>query len=698
MSYTLLNINLKNTKDASWRSIKISDDDVAHKQHGQLFCMAELTKADDEKIETIEGLMEFVMTLFTEQDSFTSTRSEDLLEHMLEETNREFTQMTEDMESGAFTDLSIIIGIIKHDNLVISSHGKLSAWLLHPFAKKGNEVRYRWVDILENSKKNEESASGKLFDQVVAGELAEQQSFIIGTKNVWQIFTQDKFKELVLGTKAKRLKQIIIKTVGDLPTRTDMAVLVGKNESKNSVMADTADIDEDADESLTEEYASQKEEKHKALANLFGVSKNTQDNKTGDSKRVPALKQEAKKLEQHSGSIATHVEKKIVSGKNWFTRLSGKAKFLFVVAVVLLVAAVQSFSWINSQNQEEKISVQFDEKLAIIKDKQDEAEAKLIYNDKVSARELIQEALGLTYDLPDRYEQEEAQKKELAAELEKTLQEIDGLETLSGLSNVFTFPAETSLTAVHELIPLRAGTMLVVTNQPVLQLIDLSAQSSHEIPLENVTDTLVDTAYDKESATLYALTKSNTILKVALSSIDSSTSAIEAETLDFSIADIGDPSVITFYANKLYAVDPADQQVKKLDLANNSVTNWLANSQAGLGATIDAAIDGNIYLAMQTEVRQYFRGEPTGWAITGLTPLPATIVAMHAELDGQFIYLLDTTTSRLIVLNQDGSLVKQFTSPQLISPAQLYVNEQGRELYILDGKTIFRIPITWLNE
>ena len=695
MAYLLSNINLKNTGNTSWRSIKITEDDTAIAQYGQLFCIAELIKSDDKKIKIVEELIDYVMTLFSEQDGFTSTRAEDLLEHILEEANREFTKMTNEIEPGDLTDFSCIIGIVKNENLVLSSHGKLEAWLLHPFAKKGKDASYRWVNILENTKKNGDSDSGKLFDQVIAGELSEKQSFVIGTKNLWRIFTQDKFKELIFANRSKRIKQIVVKTVDSLPTATDLSLLLGKDEMPGKKSAVTQKKEDPQDEVQDDEQEGSRE-RNRAIATLFGGD--TKKQRTGDTRRMMPPSPNTKKLEQQTDSIAGHVEKRIVTSKNWFQRLSTKSKVLFVIALVLIVGSIQSFAWINSQNQEEKISVQFDEKLALIREKQDEAEAKLIYNDKVSARELIEEALGLTEELPERYQKEEEQKEQLASELTRTLREIDGLEQLPVLTEVFTFPQDITLTIVHEVIPLRAGTMIVITESPSAIVVDVEQKNAVSVPMSGIEGTLTDTSFNSETNTLYTLTDGNQLYEIPLGSLEATSESLATRQINTSIADIGDPSVISFYANNLYLVDTADRQVKKLVLANNAVSSWLSSPQTGLGAAIDIGIDGNIYIATQTGITQYFKGDLTGWAITGLTPSPSTIVAFHAALDDQYIYLLDNTTTRLIVLNQDGSLFRQFTSPQLISPADVTINESGKELYILDGRTIFRAPITWLTE
>ena len=682
MNYSLANINIKNTRNDSWRLISVTEDEKIISEHGQLFCVAELKQGTDAKVEIVESIVSYILEVFSEQAQENTSRSEDLLEHLLEEVNRKFTEASTDIEPGSFNDFSFVIGIMKSESLVLSSHGSLQAHLLHPFAKKGNDMSYRWVNILENAKNGNGTTSGKLFDQVIAGELAEKQSFIIGTKNVWQVFTQDKLKDLILDNRIRRIKQILVKTINGLPSETDIALLVGKDEpvklKRKAAVVDTTQDDEKP----------QDDEKHTALKKLFG--NHDKKDKTIDphqpKKIIPAT------------PISSQVENKISGGKNWFSKLPKKAKITFVIVVVLGVGFIQSLAWINTNNQDEKISVQFDERMQEIQSKRDEAEAKLIYNDKESARTLIMEALELTYKLPERYEKEGEQKKEIEDELKETLLEIDGLETLQSIQSVFTFSPETAPKVVHNIIALRSGLMVVVTDKASMSVIDVPNQTANNVTLDGIQGTIDDATWDKETKTLYALTNENKVFEIPLNNLDLTDTSISTKELGFSIADIGDPSTFTFYANKLYAIDAADRQIKKLGLSDNSVSTWLSQEQAGLGAVIDLVIDGNIFIATQNEVTQYFKGNKTEWAISGLTPLPSTIVDIHADLDDQYIYLLDNSTTRLIIANESGLLFKQFTSPQLISPASFSVNEATREIYILDGQTIFRVPITWLAE
>ena len=692
MAYSIANVNLKNTEDDSWRIVSISEDGAIKKDRGTLFCIAEIVKADDEKVRVIEELVEYVLSIFSDQDVFSTPRSEDLLEHLLDEINRKFAETSAHMKAGSFSDLSFIVGIIHNENLVISSHGTLQAWLLHPFAKNKDEEKYRWANILENVKQRTDDTHSKLFDQVIAGELSEKQTFVITTKNLWQVLTQDKFKDLILNNRIRRIKQVLVKTINTLPSEVDMAFLIGKDgptkSKKGALKASIVDAEENNDD------PQEVSEKHHALAKLFGGSKDKKDKPSIEEDNEP---QDNRKMDRAT-SISSHVEDKLSNGKGWYARLPKKSKVIFVILIVLIGGSIQSIYWINSRNQDEKISVQFDERLLEIQNIRDEAEAKLIYNDKESARELINQALQLTYNLPQRYEKEEVQKKELEEELEETLLEIDGLETLSSIQSVFTFPPEAAPTSVHSIIALRSGFMVVVTDKAALTVIDVPSQTSNAIPYDSVEGTIDDASWDASTNTLYLLTSENKIFEVSLSNVEFEDSSLSTKSLDFSIADIGDPSVFTVYANRLYAADPADRQIKKLELANNNVSSWLTNEQAGLGAVVDIAIDSNIYIATQSELSQYFRGERTDWKVSGLTPPPATVVDIHADGDDEFIYLLDNATTRIIILNTSGQLFKQYTSPQLISPAAFAINESTKEVYILDGQTIFRVPITWLTE
>jgi len=701
MAYTLTNINLKNTTSDAWRLIRISEDELAKDQHGQLFCIAELEQTHDEGIDIIEELIDTIFTLFEEQDRFTATRPEDLLEHILEEANRLFTTMTESVDTGTFSHLSIILGIIKNDSLVISRHGTLEAWLLHPFAKRAENASYRWINILENQYKSNGSVSGKLFDQVIAGELSERQPFVISSKNLFQVFTKDEFKDLILTNRLKRIKMVVVKMVNSLPAKTDVAMIIAKDErlDKKSDPLPPAQKERDTvfDETAEEQLEEKRREKHRIIAKLFGTMRERSGKKSAGKAGHQPLKENQKKIDQSVSGIGAHVETKFEKSKHWFFKLPVKAKLIFVAAFVLIVIFIQSISFINVRNQDKKISVQFNEQMSQIQLRRDEAEAKLIYNDKTSARKLIEEALTLAYNLPERYQKEENQKQELTEALTQTLQEIDGLETFETLEVVYTFPEELQLTQVHEMIALRTGLMIVAVSEPKLIAIDVAANSARKITLNAVEGTITDTAWDKPAQTLYLLTSENKIFKAPLSEVDSSTDAISPEKLNFSIADIGAPSLITFYANRLYVVDPIDKQIKKLDLLNNSVSNWLSQEQSGLGAIVDLLIDGNIYLVSQDSVTQYFKGEKTDFSLSGLVPAPSTIIASHADIDDTYIYLLENVLKRIILLNPDGTLFKQFSAKELTNPANFTVNEPEREIYILDNHTIYRTPITWIE-
>lgn len=147
-------------------------------------------------------------------------------------------------------------------------------------------------------------------------------------------------------------------------------------------------------------------------------------------------------------------------------------------------------------------------------------------------------------------------------------------------------------------------------------------------------------------------------------------------------------SAVNIYSGRLYVLDNNAKQIFRYRRQGNNLTDgtsWLKQSLA-LGGK-DLALDGSLYLLTDKNVQKFNQGSLANFSISGLWPELQR--ATFLTLGNQFIYILEPTQNRLIIINKKtGQLDRQYYSPLLQNAKATVVNQNERHAYILIGEEI----------
>jgi hypothetical protein len=112
-------------------------------------------------------------------------------------------------------------------------------------------------------------------------------------------------------------------------------------------------------------------------------------------------------------------------------------------------------------------------------------------------------------------------------------------------------------------------------------------------------------------------------------------------------------------------------------------------------AIADMAIDGHIYLLFADgTIRKFLSGEPVSFEISGLDePLQAPVALYTApDEEARYIYIADAGAGRIVQIDKDGRLIRQFKAAgggQFADLRGLYVDEIGGRLYFTSGNKLY---------
>lgn len=157
----------------------------------------------------------------------------------------------------------------------------------------------------------------------------------------------------------------------------------------------------------------------------------------------------------------------------------------------------------------------------------------------------------------------------------------------------------------------------------------------------------------------------------------------------------GAPQAGDIYQNKLYIITPSNTILKytRSITGYTQETKWLNEPQdTVLANTVDMAVDGAIWtLSSNGAIAKFFKGVRENFTATIAPPLKKP-ARLFTDLDLKYLYILDTGTNRVVILNKDtGAIATQFTAQEFAGLKDFAVNESVRTIYLLDKNGIFEV-------
>ena len=154
--------------------------------------------------------------------------------------------------------------------------------------------------------------------------------------------------------------------------------------------------------------------------------------------------------------------------------------------------------------------------------------------------------------------------------------------------------------------------------------------------------------------------------------------------------------IMSAFRNNLYFIDGTTGTILKYTnplSGETDVQSWIdaASAQRPLDAQ-SMTIDGNIWiLAMGNEIQRYFKGRHQ--ENLDITIFPALVQASYIKTrpDIPYLYILDSSENRLVIVTKFGDIIKQYRSPAFENLSDFALSEDGKTVYLLNGAKIYEI-------
>jgi DNA-binding beta-propeller fold protein YncE len=105
-------------------------------------------------------------------------------------------------------------------------------------------------------------------------------------------------------------------------------------------------------------------------------------------------------------------------------------------------------------------------------------------------------------------------------------------------------------------------------------------------------------------------------------------------------------------------------------------------------------IDGKIWVTTNNGgIFAFAQGTKQSFTVTGmLQPFNGPLM-IYTSPDLPFLYVLEPSQQRLVILNKDGVYQKQIISKDLGVTTDLVVTEDGKTAYLLAGSSVYSVGL-----
>jgi len=117
---------------------------------------------------------------------------------------------------------------------------------------------------------------------------------------------------------------------------------------------------------------------------------------------------------------------------------------------------------------------------------------------------------------------------------------------------------------------------------------------------------------------------------------------------------------------------------------------WL-KTDTDIHDAVSLAIDGDLFLLKSDgQILKFVSGYQQEFTIAGLDPKLENPTEIWTYNNLKYLYILEPTHKRVVVLDKNGQMLQQYTSDSWQNPTGMIVDEENKVIYILDNNKIHR--------
>lgn len=756
MSYKVAPLTVNPKQKSSFMSKAFVSQPSAEEELlvGRLFVLMEIDQSRNDDFALADFIVKEIYRHYYENEQFflrdkiANLKIDYIFEAALTKLNRGIAEFLETQKISFLPGgLTIVIGVLHQNRLLFTETGSSKAFLLYqPKVKTGQILGdFNLMDISEKTEDptQEITNSNKLFANVINGAIPSGGYFLFANQAVLEYLSKKQLTDIITtlppASAVEQMKNLLEQTNAFVP----FFALIVKNTLGEEKITDYANpisplpsstasmgggrtsVDQfNTTQERTEELLSPSGvlTVKKWLAKLQPAS-TTLKNYAQDTARTINLS--AGKLKSNHSVIA--IGQKIIdffkiifsliidSGKtifqlatnqtsrqnfvgeikNWFKNiayssrnladrvrhLTPKQKIMLSLIAVCLFIFIGNLAYSSITSKQKAEAARVAEAQSTFQQKESQLEASLLYNNTDGAKQILIEMNSIIESLPTKTEKDQTIVKALTDRYHVRSDSIFAVTRLSSPTVFVDLPADSEDLTL-------TGTDLYASNG--------GAKTIYQVSSDKKTISITSEEFSGQS--IISLTDDpdtyfwDSVNLFSFSPLDTSAKKMTIENKPETLQSVA------VYNTRLYGVSLGDKTIFRYNQDKRSLV--FSGRQEWLKSKLEAqqisamAVNGKIFTISDQKINRYTTGSDDQIVFETASPLLENPTKLVVSQDQKFLYVLEPKHNRVVVYTTDGSYKAQFTSDSFNNLKGLSITEDNKTLYLLNGKTIYQVPVS----
>lgn len=401
------------------------------------------------------------------------------------------------------------------------------------------------------------------------------------------------------------------------------------------------------------------------LASGFVKLRDSIKNRLADRRTTKAMRHGVGRMRTHPGKPGM-----TNAARSLMTELTAPKKLALFGFMLIMVLFGGVLFLRNGESDKEKAETAFASSVKTIEDDILAAEASLIYRNNLEAQKSMEEAATSLETLPRDTNDHSAEVDRLAKEISVLQAKIRGITIIepTQIADLRTIDATGSLLTATGTVN---GIVAIADNLNVYRL------------------DVINHAWLKQDLVAGPISrvKSSTTLGGDALTVDATQQLAKADLTNLTFNTItsgtnGMASVedITVYNDTLYALTGASQQIVKMRQQSPNFeggTAWITAHDTDLTSARALTIDSNVYVLLANGIVKFTSGREQDWQTAIIDPPLTQPTDIWTSTESKYLYVLDPTEKRVLVLIKDSGAVQAQYVTEAFSNATGFIVEEA---------------------
>jgi hypothetical protein len=156
--------------------------------------------------------------------------------------------------------------------------------------------------------------------------------------------------------------------------------------------------------------------------------------------------------------------------------------------------------------------------------------------------------------------------------------------------------------------------------------------------------------------------------------------------------------LVSLFGTNLYVFNAPQRNIFRYPGTDDSFgdpTNWIRSAPGLVFEDVTSmSIDTDIWLTTKNgEIKKFTTGRQQDFSVVGMSEPFSTSIILFTDDTVQNLYVLESAKQRLVILNKNGEFLREVKSSSLATATSLFVNEELKKVFIVNGSIIFEIGL-----